>query len=351
MKPTGLNTYIWNNNLKSIILLCLFPFLFFLLDFLFFTLTVGSMATEPLMPGYVHQAGEMSVNSKLTINDKVISHISSTWERAQIMSLIGFSFLTLTWHWIALAVSVWFGIAYLSHGAMIRAATRSTPITRAEAPELYNLLENLCISRGIRTPKLYIIEASELNAFASGIDQRTFSITVTRGLLHTLDQRELQAVLGHELTHIINRDVRLLIISIIFVGIFTFIAQLMIRSLTSGNIRINVGNNQQRRGGLFLVLIAVGLSIFGYLLAVIIRFAISRRREFLADAGSVMLTKDPDAMISALIKISKNSEVPGTVSEVKAMFIENPPLPGILDIFSTHPALEARIQALRDYMS
>lgn len=312
MKSVGINTYIWNNNLKSILLLCAFPFLFFLMDFLFFagTAAVSPMPTDIDPKAYTIEQG-----------------------------LIG---LASTWHWVVLGVGIWFMIAYFSHGAIIRAATHATPLARKDAPELYNLLENLCISRGMPTPPLYIMETPAMNAFASGIDQNTFAITVTRGLLDNLNTAELQAVLGHELTHIINRDVRLLIISIIFVGIISFLCDLAVRNLFFAN-----RNSQDKRQGL-AVLVGIAVLAFGYLLAILIRFALSRRREFLADAGSVALTKDPEAMIAALQKISKQSEVPGIVPEVKAMFIENPP--GMFALFATHPPLEARIAALKEIM-
>ncbi len=308
----GINTYIWNNNLKSILLLCAFPFLFFLLDFLFFS---GMAAISP-----------MPIN--VDPNQFIVQQ--------------GVSGLANTWHWVVMGVGIWFIVAYFSHSAIIRAATHAVPLARKDAPELYNLLENLCISRGIRTPKLFIMETPAMNAFASGIDQGSFSITVTRGLLNNLNTIELQAVLGHELTHILNRDVRLLIVSIIFVGIISFLSNMAVRNM----LFMNRGNRNRREGA--AVLVGMMVLAIGYVLAILIRFALSRRREFMADAGAVMLTKDPDAMISALQKISRHAEIPGVAGEVKSMFIENPPSTSFLDWFATHPPIEARIKALRE---
>ncbi|MFI4957155.1 MAG: M48 family metallopeptidase [Gammaproteobacteria bacterium] len=315
MQAVGINTYIWNNNIKSILLLCAFPFLFFLMDFLFFA---GTAALSP-MPDNV--------------------------DPTPIIIQQGLTGLAHTWAWVVGGVGIWFIIAYFMHGTIIRAATHSKPLSRSEAPDLYNILENLCISRGMPMPALYIIETPVMNAFASGIDTTSFAITVTRGLLNTLNPAELQAVLGHELTHIINRDVRLLIVSIIFVGIISFLSNMAVRNMLYGMNRRSRENNN---AGIAVIVGMVVLAI-GYVLAILIRFALSRRREFLADAGSVTLTKDPDAMISALMKISQNAEMPGVSSEVKAMFIENPPSADFMGMFATHPPIQDRIAALRKY--
>lgn len=299
----GLNTYIWNNNLKSIVLLCAFPFLFFLMDFCFFAIL------------------------------EAMNNPNADLVQA------GLTGLTQTWSYIIMGVGLWFVIAYFFHGAMIRAATHAEPLTRAQAPELYNLLENLCISRGIPMPALYLMDTPAMNAFASGIDRKSYSITVTRGLLENLDEREVQAVLGHELTHIMNADVRLLIVSVIFVGILSFLSQMAVRNLAYGR--------RSRDQGLAIFIGMIILAI-GYVLAILIRFALSRRREFMADAGSVALTKDPQAMISALQKISGHAEVEDVPSEVKSMFIDNPA--SFTSLFATHPSIEDRIDALRRLM-
>jgi heat shock protein HtpX len=185
-----------------------------------------------------------------------------------------------------------------------------------------------------------------MNAYASGIDNRSYAITVTRGLLEALDRDELEAVLAHELTHIIDRDTRLLIITIVFVGMISFLAQLLWSTIRVAAFT----RGRSRRGGggvIILVLIAAVVMFVGYLLALVLRFALSRRRELLADAGSVALTKNPDALIGALLKISKNAELPHVPSEVRQMFIENPP--SFFDLgglFATHPPIEKRIKIL-----
>jgi heat shock protein HtpX len=196
-------------------------------------------------------------------------------------------------------------------------------------------------------PKVYIIDTDVMNAYASGIDQKSYAVTVTRGLLDVLNQQELEAVLAHEITHIIDRDTRLLIITVVFVGMLSFIAQLLWRGLRFATFS---GGRRGKGGGAVLILVAIAAVVMfvGYLLGLVLRFALSRRRELLADAGSVELTKNPDALISALLKISKNAEVPHVPSEVRQMFFENPATGlDIGGLFSTHPPIAKRVQILQ----
>jgi heat shock protein HtpX len=187
--------------------------------------------------------------------------------------------------------------------AIIDFATGSRPVSRAEQPDTYNLLENLCISRGLKMPTLRLIETDGMNAFASGLHEGRFSITVTRGLLQALDRGELEAVLGHELTHIINRDVRTMVVAAIFAGVITLFCQIVYRSIVWGGVWGGGGRDRRGNLGLFLI-IAMVVGAVGYFLAIVIRMAISRTREYVADAGSVELTHNPDAMISALQKVA-----------------------------------------------
>jgi heat shock protein HtpX len=252
-----------------------------------------------------------------------------------------------------LGTIVWIAIAYRFNQALIDAVTGGTEVTRKEEPRLYNLLENLCISRGIPMPKLKVMDDAALNAFASGLNQKQYSITVTTGLLDHLDDREVEAVLGHELTHIRNGDVRMLVIAVIIAGAIGFFAELVFRLLFQGGLRWggrrSSGDSDRGRGGAGIaILIAVALIAVAWLLSVVIRFALSRRREYLADAGSVELTKDPDSMISALRKIENRGELEGSPSAVMEMCIDNP-RQGFADLFATHPPIESRIAALVQY--
>jgi heat shock protein HtpX len=248
-----------------------------------------------------------------------------------------------------LGTALWIAIAYKFHQSMIDAVTGGRTVTRQEAPRLYNLLENLCISRGIAMPKLKLIDDDGLNAFATGMNERQYSITVTSGLVNSLSDAELESVLGHELTHIRNGDVRLLVIAVVIAGVISFFAELVYRLLFQGGWRWSGGrSSDDRRSSGPALLIALAMIALAWLLSIVIRFALSRRREYLADAGSVELTKNPDAMISALRKIEGRGELPGATSAVMEMCIDNP-REGFSNIFDTHPPIGDRVAALVRY--
>jgi heat shock protein HtpX len=249
---------------------------------------------------------------------------------------------------VTVGTALWILIAYKFHQAMIDAVTGGREVTRQEQPRLYNLLENLCISRGITMPKLKVMESDALNAFATGMNPKQYSITVTTGLLERLDDPEVEAVLGHELTHIRNGDVRMLVIAVVIAGVISFFGELVFRIFFQ-NVMWGGGrrsSSDDRKGGAGLaIIIAIVIIAVVWILSIVIRFALSRQREFLADSGSVELTKDPDAMISALRKIEGRGEIPGANSAVMEMCIDNP-REGFSNIFDTHPSVEARVEAL-----
>ncbi|HWK87431.1 MAG TPA: M48 family metallopeptidase [Xanthobacteraceae bacterium] len=242
---------------------------------------------------------------------------------------------------------VWIGIAYYFHQAMIDAMTGSESVTRKEEPRLYNLLENLCVARGIPMPRLKIMQSDALNAFATGLNQRQYSITVTTGLMDRLNDAELEAVLGHELTHIRNGDVRMMVIAMVIAGVVSFFGEMLFRMLTQGGLRYrsSSSSSDKKGGAVAAILIAVVLIMVAWLLSVVVRLALSRSREYLADAGAVELTKNPDAMISALRKIENRGELPGSPSAVMEMCIDNPRT-GFSDLFATHPSIDARVYKL-----
>lgn len=199
-------------------------------------------------------------------------------------------------------------------------------------------------------PAINIIEDDSLNAFASGIDTNSYTVSLSRGIIDKLNDEELEAVIGHELTHIRNRDVRLLIISIVFVGIFAFVSQALFRTIRFGSL----GRN--KKGGGYAILIALFLAAVGYILASLFRFAISRKREFMADAGSAELTKRPLALASALRKISADPTIEAVKrKDVAQLFIENPGVKAdknsfsIGVLFATHPPISKRIELLEQF--
>ena len=251
--------------------------------------------------------------------------------------------------------AVWFLIAYAFHQKMIDFATGAAGVSRAEAPRLYSLLENLCISRGVPIPALQIVEDDALNAYASGIREGHYQIAVTRGLITALTDAEIEAVLAHELTHIRNRDVQLMVIAVIFAGVFAFVADLTIRNwnFPFGFSPQRSSSREDRRsegGGAGLaIIIALLIIILSWGASMLIRFAISRSREYLADAGSAELTKNPDAMISALRKIEAHAVIPAMPSRMHAFFIESPAMQPETGWLATHPSVEDRIKALIEF--
>src|SRR5580700_5518864 len=262
---------------------------------------------------------------------------------------------------------LWIAIAYFFHQKIVDAVTGGEDVTRQQQPRLYNLLENLCISRGIPMPKLKIIESDALNAYATGLNRRQYAVTVTTGLLNALSDQEVEAVLGHELTHIRNGDVQMMVIAVIIAGVVGFFAELFFRTFTnfgyyggygggygrgswssssSSSSSSSDGDRKSSGGGAILIIIvAVALIALAWLLSQLVRLALSRSRELLADAGSVELTKNPDAMISALRKIENRGELPGATSAVMELCLDNP-REGFSDLFATHPSVDARVQAL-----
>ncbi len=310
MADLGLQSQIWRNNRTSLILLTAFP---------------------TLLLGLVWVVLFFSIRTNGSELD--IQQANHVWMQVAPV-VIG-------------VVLIWFLIAWGMHGGILRRATSARPLERKEDPRVYNLLENLCMSRGIPMPSLQIIEDDSLNAYASGLGEKSFAIAVSRGLVQKLDDQELEAVLAHELSHIRNRDVRLLMISIIFVGIFAFLAEMAART---GSRRS--GNNKDGKGAGLIIILVIFLA---YLISMVLRFAISRKREFLADAGAVELTKNAPAMASALRKISVDPYIEAvTRDDVAQLFIQHPrvvqPKPNFLTrVFATHPPIEERIKVLESW--
>jgi len=246
-------------------------------------------------------------------------------------------------------VGIWFLVAYAGHASFIRMSTGSKPLERKDNMRVYNLVENLCIQLGIQTPKINIIEDDSLNAFASGINKNTYSISLSRGIIDKLDDEELEAVIAHELTHIQNRDVRLLIVSIIFVGIFAFLAEMALRSL-------RFGGGSKKKGGGYILLVIIAVTAVCYLISLFLRFGISKKREYLADAGAAEMTKKPYALANALRKIDADPNIEAVKShDVAQMFIDNPQANqakkmSIAGLFATHPPIGKRIELLEQFV-
>jgi heat shock protein HtpX len=322
MKYFGLQSQIRKNNTNSVLILLLFPVVFFGLTWLFFFFT--SLGDSNYFSQEQGQYGILPV-----INNRFLQTIP----------------------WITIGVIIWFTIAWFSHSAMINRATGSKPLERKENKRIYNLVENLCISTGMKMPRVNIIDDDSLNAFASGVNPNTYTVSLSRGIIDKLNDQELEAVIAHELTHIRNRDVRLLIISIIFVGIFAFISETMFRSMRFGGL-----SRGKKGSGGAAVIVALLLALVGYLIASLFRFALSRKREYLADAGSAELTRNPLALASALRKISGDPTIEAVKrNDVAQMFIENPQKElknssvSFSTLFATHPPIQKRIEILENF--
>ena len=273
---------------------------------------------------------------------------------------VNYYFLT-TIPWVVLGVGIWFAIAYFANSSMVRHAVNSRPLSRRENPRIYNIVENLCMSCGMQMPKVNVVDDPQLNAFASGIDNKSYAVTVTTGLLDLLDDEELKGVIAHELTHIRNRDTRLLITSIIFVGIISTVMSLTVRMMYNmmwfgGGRR---SSDDERGSGISMIvvmLIGVICCVIAYFFTLITRFAISRRREYMADAGGAELCRNPLALASALRKISGNPGLDDVKrADVAQLFICQPDemesgIMGFMNsLFSTHPDTEKRIQILEQF--
>ena len=256
------------------------------------------------------------------------------------------------WPFVTVGTVLWILIAYKFHQSIIDAVTGGRDVTRKEEPRLYNLLENLCISRGITMPKLKIADTDALNAFATGMNDKQYAITVTSGLEKNLNDQEVEAVLGHELTHIRNGDVRMLVIAVVMAGAISFFGEMIFRLFFQASFYGGFGGRRSRDdgdrkggGAAVAIIIAIALVVVAWVLAIVIRFALSRQREYLADSGSVELTKNPDAMITALRKIEGRGELARANSAVMEMCIDNPRV-GFANVFDTHPSIDARCAAL-----
>lgn len=314
MQAFGLRTHAWNTAWRSMLLLAGFPLL---------------LAVMALGVGMIFGSEQRNLGRAFS---NALHNLPALYAAAWVGALI------------------WFAIAWVAHNKILDWATGAHPVTRAEEPRLWNLLENLCISRGMRMPRLAIIETPAMNAFAAGLTRDKGSVTVTRGLMQALDDRELAAVLAHELSHIRNGDARLGLIAAVFVGVISLGFDMMTRTrraVAAGRRtgwRVNTGSRNNNAG--WAALIGVLMIAIAWLLATVLRMALSRNREFLADAGAVELTSDPDAMITALRKVEGHADMPEVSPQVRALFLEDAADSALSSLMATHPPIGDRVAAL-----
>ncbi|MBR1655419.1 MAG: M48 family metallopeptidase [Prevotella sp.] len=333
MKYVGMQTQIRRNNRLSVLLLLFFPVIILGMVWVFLALL------NYFGNGYYNQYGELVHSLDV--------------------ETVNYYFVT-TIPWVILGVAVWFGIAYFMNASMVRRATGARPLTRKENPRIYNIVENLCMTCGMDMPQINVVDDPQLNAFASGIDKGSYTVTVTTGLTELLTDEELSGVIGHELTHIRNRDTRLLITSIIFVGIISTVMSLTVRMM---NNMIWFGSGSSRRDGkgnglsvIVIMLIGLICCAVAYVFTLLTRFAISRKREYMADAGGAELCGNPLALASALRKISDNPGLTGVNrDDVAQLFIVHPQgltqgfMSFFSSLFSTHPDTAKRIEILEQF--
>lgn len=241
-------------------------------------------------------------------------------------------------------------VGYFKGDSVALAASGAKPIEKQDDPELYRLVENLAITAGLPTPKIYLIQDPAMNAFATGRDPKHASIAVTTGLLEALDRQELEGVLAHELSHIGNYDIRVMTIVVVLVGVILLLSDMMTRSFFFG--RSSRDNDNNSSAGIILV-VGIALAILSPIFAQLIKLAISRQREYLADASGCLLTRYPDGLVRALEKIATQDRPLAQANHATAhLFLANPFDPHVTkkfeQMFSTHPPIEERIRRLKE---
>ncbi|HXK36712.1 MAG TPA: M48 family metallopeptidase [Candidatus Paceibacterota bacterium] len=238
-------------------------------------------------------------------------------------------------------------VAYWKSDRIALAMSGAQPVTREESVRLYRIVENLCITAGLPLPRLHVIEAAQINAFATGRDPKHAAIAVTRGALEQLDDNELAGVLAHELSHVGNRDILVSTVVVVMAGIIAIVSDWFLRSLAFG------GNRDRNNGGVVMLALGIAAAILAPLAATLIRMAVSRKREFLADASGALLTRYPEGLASALEKIARDqAPLPHAHTATAHLFLSSP-FKGksarnwMTHLFMTHPPLEDRIRILR----
>ena len=244
---------------------------------------------------------------------------------------------------------IYSAISYFAAGKLTLAISHAREISHNEAPELFHAVENLSIASGIPTPKIYIIDDTALNAFATGRDPKHAAVAITKGLLEKLDKSELEGVMAHELSHVQNYDIRLQSLIVALVGLLALVSDIFLRSLFYRR-----RSNDRSKGNGILLLIGIIMAILSPIIAKIMSLAISRQREYLADASGALLTRYPEGLARALEKIADDHEPLEVANKATAhLYIENPlrneeGMSWLNKLFSTHPPVADRIKRLRE---
>jgi heat shock protein HtpX len=297
--------------------------------------------------------------------NRIAQNVRRTWLLMLVFSLLLMALAyaigeATRWGWevvfigfaLAVAVNLY---GYYHSDRLTLALSGARPVTKAEEPDFYNLVENTAIAAGLPTPAVYVIEDSAPNAFATGRDPQHSAIVATRGLLDKLQKVELEGVVAHEMSHVKNYDIRLMTIAVILAGMVVLVSDLFLRWTFWGG----AGRRRERGGGqaqVILLVMALVLAILAPLAATLLRLAISRRREFLADADGALLTRYPEGLARALEKLDADEEPLEAANKATAHLYIVSPLKGhpahgrLALLFDTHPPIEERVAALRSMM-
>ncbi len=289
------------------------------------------------MPTLYTQADKNTRSTYILMSVFLVFVIAIGWIFSEAM---GSSFIL----WFAVIISIVMSVgSYWYSDKIVLKMSKAKLIKFEDNKELYRLVENLCITAGLPLPKIYIINDTAPNAFATGRDPEHAVVAVTSGLLQKLNRSELEGVIAHELSHIGNRDILLATVVVVLVGVVALLADFFRYSLWFG------GGDRDNRGGGWIVIVAILLSILAPFFAMLIQLAISRKREFLADADGALLTRYPEGLASALQKISADSEKLEVANRATAHLYFSNPFKGkkVSKLFMTHPPAKERIAMLR----
>lgn len=309
----GLQTQIWKNNMRVLYLIMLFPVILYTVIYIAFAFSNGTFDPPSLT-------------------------------RAESDDFWGIIIL------VNIVLLIWLLISIFFQRRLIFAFSGAKPLTRKDNARIYNIVENLSISRWMPVPRLWILEDDSLNAFATGWSKSDSRVVFSRGIINKLNDEELEAVAAHELSHIENNDVKVMVIVTCFIWIVATMGEVLIRS-SSGNNKDNKNQGQ-------IILLGLVLLVIWNLVFPLINLALSRRKEYLADAGSVQITKNPQALINALKKISEDSAIESIEKQnIANMCISSPfakNASGISakfhEMFSTHPSMENRVKVLEGFL-
>lgn len=273
--------------------------------------------------------------------------IAIGWYLSYVFNNVWILIIAVFWSVISSFASYWYS------DKIVLSLTRARQLKKEDNPVLFRIVENLSITAGLLTPRIYIMEELQPNAFATGRDEKHSAVVVTRGLLNKLNKVELEGVIAHELSHIKNRDILLQTVVVVLAGTISIIADIFLRILFYGNVSIRSDDSEGSQSAAIIFLISLLFIALAWFASLLIKASISRKREFLADANGVLLTRYPEGLISALEKISADGEPMEKVFSSTAHLFISSPFKGkksnfITKMFMTHPPVEERIKALRE---